>query len=68
MDASQITADDLASMSVLKGANATAIYGTQAANGVILITTKSGQKKLDEELAKIQVRKNLQETAFFFLN
>jgi TonB-dependent SusC/RagA subfamily outer membrane receptor len=66
MDASQITADDLASMSVLKGANATAIYGTQAANGVILITTKSGQKKLDEELAKIQVRKNLQETAFFF--
>lgn len=34
--------DDIASMSVLKGPNAAALYGSQAANGVIIITTKSG--------------------------
>ncbi|MCG8307004.1 MAG: carboxypeptidase-like regulatory domain-containing protein, partial [Cytophagales bacterium] len=66
MDASQISEDDLASISVLKGSNATALYGARAANGVILITTKSGQKKLDEELAKVRARKNLKETAFFY--
>ena len=31
-------------MSVLKGAAATALYGSRAANGVILITTKKGRK------------------------
>lgn len=66
MDAAQISEEDLASISVLKGANATALYGARAANGVILITTKSGQKKLDDELAKVRARKNLQETAFFY--
>ena len=35
--------DDIASIDVLKDASATAIYGSQAANGVILITTKKGQ-------------------------
>ncbi len=35
--------DDIASMSVLKGPNAAALYGSQAANGVIIITTKSGR-------------------------
>ena len=34
--------DDIATMSVLKGPNAAALYGSQAANGVIIITTKSG--------------------------
>jgi iron complex outermembrane receptor protein len=34
------------SMSILKDASATAIYGSRAANGVILITTKKGGKKL----------------------
>ncbi|AWW28794.1 SusC/RagA family protein [Echinicola strongylocentroti] len=33
---------DIASMEILKDASATAIYGSRAANGVILITTKSG--------------------------
>ena len=33
---------DVASVSVLKGASAAALYGTRAANGVIVITTKSG--------------------------
>lgn len=37
-----INPDDIESVSVLKGPNAAALYGSQAANGVILITTKSG--------------------------
>lgn len=39
-----INPDDIASMSVLKGASAAALYGSRAGNGVILITTKSGRK------------------------
>lgn len=35
--------DDIEDMTVLKGAAATALYGSRAANGVILITTKSGK-------------------------
>ncbi len=38
-----INPDDIASVSVLKGANASALYGSRAANGVVLITTKSGR-------------------------
>lgn len=37
-----INPDDIASMTVLKGAAATSLYGSRAANGVIIITTKSG--------------------------
>ncbi|TDQ30046.1 SusC/RagA family TonB-linked outer membrane protein [Tenacibaculum caenipelagi] len=43
--ASDINPDDIESVSVLKGATASALYGSQAANGVILITTKKGSKK-----------------------
>ena len=39
-----INADDIESLTVLKGATAAAIYGARAANGAIVITTKSGQK------------------------
>lgn len=39
-----INPNDIASVSVLKDAASTAIYGTRAANGVILITTKQGSK------------------------
>lgn len=39
-----IDVDDIASVSVLKDASATAIYGSRGANGVILITTKKGQE------------------------
>jgi len=38
-----INPDDIESISVLKDADATAIYGSQAANGAILITTKKGK-------------------------
>lgn len=39
---SSINPDDVATISVLKGGAAAALYGSQAANGVILITTKKG--------------------------
>jgi TonB-linked SusC/RagA family outer membrane protein len=38
-----INPDDIESLSVLKGPNAAAIYGSRAANGVILITTRKGR-------------------------
>ena len=38
-----INPDDIESISILKGASASALYGTEAANGVILITTKKGK-------------------------
>jgi TonB-linked SusC/RagA family outer membrane protein len=41
--ASDINPDDIQSIEILKGSAASAIYGARAANGVILITTKSGQ-------------------------
>src|SRR5262249_28071455 len=40
---SNINPDDIASVSVLTGPAAAALYGSQAANGVVLITTKKGQ-------------------------
>ncbi|MET4107585.1 SusC/RagA family TonB-linked outer membrane protein [Hymenobacter sp. UYP22] len=40
--AMEINPDDVASVSVLKGPGAAALYGTRASNGVILITTKDG--------------------------
>ena len=39
-----INPNDIASISVLKDASAAAIYGVRAANGVVLITTKRGEK------------------------
>ncbi|SHM70316.1 TonB-linked outer membrane protein, SusC/RagA family [Cyclobacterium lianum] len=43
--AGEINPDDIASMSILKGPAAAALYGSRAANGAILITTKSGKNK-----------------------
>ena len=40
-----INPEDVETMTVLKGPNATALYGSRGANGVVLITTKSGRKK-----------------------
>ena len=39
-----VSPDNIESMTVLKDASATAIYGSRASNGVIIITTKKGQK------------------------
>ncbi|WP_188654198.1 SusC/RagA family TonB-linked outer membrane protein [Yeosuana aromativorans] len=43
--ASDINPDDIESINVLKGAAASALYGSRAANGVIMITTKKGTKR-----------------------
>jgi TonB-linked SusC/RagA family outer membrane protein len=47
---SQINPDDIESMTVLRGSNAAALYGSQGANGVVVITTKKGK----EGAAKIE--------------
>lgn len=41
---SQLNPDDIESMSILKGANAAILYGSAGANGVVVITTKSGKQ------------------------
>lgn len=42
--ASNINPDDIESVTVLRGASAAALYGSQAGNGVLVITTKKGKK------------------------
>lgn len=59
-----LNSNDIASVSVLKDASAVAIYGSRAANGVILITTKRGIKNTAPSItfhsyAGIQQRSNL---------
>lgn len=44
-DISDLSPDDVASINVLKGANAAALYGARANNGAIIITTKSGSEE-----------------------
>ena len=44
VDPSSINPNDIKSIEILKDASAAAIYGTRAANGVVLITTKGGNK------------------------
>ncbi len=42
--ASELSPDDIASVTILKGPGSAALYGARAANGVVVITTKRGQK------------------------
>ena len=51
-DLARLNTDDIASFSIMKDANATALYGARGANGVILVTTKEGV----EGKAKFSVR------------
>ena len=44
MDLSRVNSNDIESVSILKDASASAIYGSKAAAGVILVTTKSGSE------------------------
>jgi len=48
-----LNADDIESISVLKDASTTSLYGSRAANGVIVITTKKGKKGRNQVSAKI---------------
>nr|WP_319572603.1 TonB-dependent receptor [uncultured Draconibacterium sp.] len=55
-----INPNDIATMTVLKDASATAIYGSRASNGVILITTKEGLKNQELKIeidSKINISK-----------
>lgn len=52
---STMNPDNIESIQVLKGANASALYGSRASNGVVIITTKKADKK---EGAKLKVHVN----------
>ncbi|MET4082917.1 TonB-dependent SusC/RagA subfamily outer membrane receptor [Pedobacter sp. UYP30] len=67
-DIAEVNPADIASIEVLKDSEATAVYGSQGANGVIIITTKTGKYTLVKlyPSADIKIRKNFNETAFFF--
>jgi len=64
-----INPDDIESLQILKGASAAALWGSRAANGVIVITTKSGKKgdkinisfKSSVSIDKVSVRHPMQE-------
>jgi TonB-linked SusC/RagA family outer membrane protein len=51
-DLARLTTDDIESFSIMKDANATALYGARGANGVILVNTKEGKSGK----AKVQLR------------
>jgi TonB-dependent starch-binding outer membrane protein SusC len=44
LDINSIATQDIESITILKDAGATAVYGSRAANGVVIVTTKSGNK------------------------
>jgi TonB-linked SusC/RagA family outer membrane protein len=60
---SNLNMNDVESVNVLQGAGAAAIYGSQASNGAVIITTKKGKKGVTE----VNVSQNIQFTqvAFF---
>ncbi|MEE9408773.1 MAG: MG2 domain-containing protein [Polaribacter sp.] len=66
VDKFNLNPNEISEIQVLKDAAARDLYGARATNGVIIITTKSGQAKIDKELSKVKARKNFKETAFFF--
>ncbi|MEI7895452.1 MAG: SusC/RagA family TonB-linked outer membrane protein [bacterium] len=63
--ASDINPEDIESVNVLKGSAATALYGSRAANGVIMITTKKGAKTPGSEKKGIGVTFNTAATMGF---
>jgi TonB-linked SusC/RagA family outer membrane protein len=48
--ASDINQEDIETINILKGAAATALYGSRAANGVVMVTTKKGKAKTDNSI------------------
>nr|WP_321411719.1 TonB-dependent receptor [uncultured Carboxylicivirga sp.] len=53
-DLARIEPDNIASFSIMKDATATALYGARGANGVILVTTKEGQKGKAKVTARVE--------------
>lgn len=58
-DLARINVDDISSFSVMKDANAAALYGARGANGVILVTTKEG----DPDRINVNVRAEVSTSA-----
>ncbi len=59
-----INVDDVANMEVVKGAAASSLYGSQAANGVIIVTSKRGSKNKDGKIAiTVRSESGVQEVA-----
>ena len=59
-DISFINSSDIQSMEILKDASATAMYGARGANGVILVTTKSGGKDIGKTLFNFSAEASMQ--------
>ncbi|MEI6949589.1 SusC/RagA family TonB-linked outer membrane protein [Paraflavisolibacter sp. H34] len=53
---SNLDPNDIASMNVLKGSSAAALYGSRASNGVIVITTKSGSAARSKKGLEVNLR------------
>lgn len=53
-DLARLQPDDIESFSIMKDATATALYGSRAANGVILVTTKQGQEGSAKVFARVE--------------
>jgi TonB-dependent SusC/RagA subfamily outer membrane receptor len=62
--AADINPDDIESINVLKGAAASALYGSRAANGVIMITTKKSKKGLGITINSGIVVSSIDKTTF----
>jgi TonB-linked SusC/RagA family outer membrane protein len=57
--AQDINADDIEAVTVLKGPSAAALYGSRAANGVIMITTKKGQMTKGKKAIGVQLNSSV---------
>lgn len=63
-----LSPNDIASLQILKDASSAAIYGSRAANGVVLITTKAGNTGQAKISLNTQVTHNVVDNAFKVLN
>jgi TonB-linked SusC/RagA family outer membrane protein len=57
--AADINPNDIESLTILKGPNAAALYGSRAANGAIVITTKSGRSAVGRPAGIVSVSQNV---------
>ncbi|GHV66845.1 SusC/RagA family TonB-linked outer membrane protein [Bacteroidia bacterium] len=58
-DLARMTPDDIESFSILKDASAAVLYGSRGANGIILVTTKSGREGKVKINARVDVNVNM---------
>ena len=65
-DISKVDANSIVDAIILKGADAAAIYGSRAAEGVLILSTKGLVVLPNEQEPPLPPRKNFNETAFFF--